>query len=102
MCGSNYRFCVVLRPCQDGFTPVGVACYQGHEGVVKQLLASGATLSERDVKLASDRGHTVVAGIVRTRVGVVGALNICLRWILLNEVRHRDVHVSSTAFPELY
>ena len=49
---------------------------------MKQLLASGAVVSERDVKFADDRGHTVVAELVRRRVGGVDALSHFSRWIL--------------------
>ena len=50
------------------YTPLGVACSAGHEGIVVQLLAMGATVTERDVEIALDFGHSDLPELIRCRV----------------------------------
>ena len=45
-----------------------MACWFGHEGVVKQLLALSASVSDRDVKFAVDRVHATIADLVGPQV----------------------------------
>ena len=61
-------WCAAVDCRQDGWAPIGIASVEGHEGVVMQLLACGATVSERDGKSAIVRGHTAVANALRARV----------------------------------